>query len=154
MISCAGIGRTSSSRPQASSNHTIPGSQTYVDQVTRHIQKQNRQSVLIYAGDFDPSGTDIDRDFLERTGGFDKSVRVALNQEQIAEYDLPPMVGKSTDSRANRFVEKYGSLIQVEVDALPPDVLRDLYRTAIDQFWNEEAYRTVREVEDREREEL
>jgi hypothetical protein len=53
--------------------------------------------VLIYAGDFDPSGEDIDRDFIQRTACFDEVVRVALSLEQVERYDQPPQLGKATD---------------------------------------------------------
>jgi hypothetical protein len=38
-------------------------SQTYVDEVAERADNDTRASVLIYAGDFDASGEDIDRDF-------------------------------------------------------------------------------------------
>lgn len=47
-------------------------SQSYVDVVASDAARQKRQAGLIYAGDFDPSGEDIDRDFLERAGCFDQ----------------------------------------------------------------------------------
>src|SRR3546814_4970649 len=79
---------------------------TYVKEVVRDVEAQDRPAVLLYAGDFDPSGEDIDRDFTARTDCFAKVVRVALNAEQVTEYDLPPAMGKATDSRASRFVER------------------------------------------------
>lgn len=118
-------------------------SQSYVDQVAEDVEEQGRPAVLIYAGDHDPSGEDIDRDFLERARCFEEIRRVALNAEQVEEYDLPPQPGKETDSRAARFVEKHGELVQVELDALPPDVLRDLYRDAILDYWDEDTLQAV-----------
>ncbi len=126
-------------------------SQTYVDQVAKDVEEQGRPAVLIYAGDHDPSGEDIDRDFLERAGCFEEIRRVALNAEQVQEYHLPPQPGKETDSRAARFVEKHGELVQVELDALPPDVLRDLYRGVVSDYWDESAYQVVLEREAEER---
>jgi len=126
-------------------------SQSYVDNIKKDVLAQNRPAVLIYAGDFDPSGEDIDRDFLERTDGFDEAVRVALTAKQVEEYELPEQMGKATDSRAKRFVERHGRLVQVELDALPPDQLRELYDEAIAEYWDESAFRAAVE---REREEL
>jgi hypothetical protein len=77
-----------------------------------------------------------------------------LKAEQIAEYELPPMMGKATDTRAARFVEQYGQLIQVELDALPPDVLRQLYAAAVERFFDMSQYHAVMEHETRDREEL
>ena len=109
-------------------------SQTYVDEVRADIDAQERLAVLLYAGDFDPSGEDIARDFIERTGCFDIVYRVALTPEQVTEYALPPLPGKASDTRAAGFVAKHGRLVQVELDALPPDVLHHLYLDALTPF--------------------
>lgn len=118
-------------------------SQTYVDEIANDVAMDGRESVLVYAGDFDPSGEDIDRDFLERTGCLDQVVRVALTAEQIHKYDLPEQMGKATDSRAAAFIRRHGKLVQVELDALPPEVLRQLYREALEEYWDEETFKAV-----------
>jgi hypothetical protein len=118
-------------------------SQTYADEIVEDVLAQERPAVLIYAGDFDPSGEDIQRDFLERTDCFDAALRVALTAEQVEEYDLPEQMGKATDTRAGRFVERHGRLVQVELDALPPNVLQQLFSDAIARYWNDEAYDAV-----------
>jgi hypothetical protein len=115
-------------------------SQSFVDQVRRDVDRQARPAVLLYAGDFDPSGEDIDRDFVERTDCWSKVVRVALDADQVDAYRLPPAPGKSTDSRAGQFVARHGRLVQVELDALPPSTLRDLYQGALDDWWDDETY--------------
>lgn len=126
-------------------------SQSYVDNVVADVCENDQPAVLIYAGDFDPSGEDIDRDFLARTGCFAETVRVALAPEQVEDYELPPQPGKSTDSRATGFVRRHGRLLQVELDALPPDVLRSLYEEAIACYWDTSAYlmSLAKEKEDR-----
>lgn len=129
-------------------------SQTFVDEVKRHVENQGRPSVLLYAGDFDPSGVDIDRDFEERTEIFDHVYRVALNKKQIVEFDLPPMPGKAADSRSASFILAHGELIQVELDAIPPDELRKLYQKHIDKFWDKKAYEKALEQESEQREVL
>jgi hypothetical protein len=129
-------------------------SQTFVDDVAEDVSARDRLAVLLYAGDFDPSGEDIDRDFVERADCFDKVVRVALTAEQVTEYDLPPAMGKATDSRAAAFVARHGELVQVELDALPPDVLLGLYQSALDEWWDTSAYEAVRALEEQDREEL
>jgi hypothetical protein len=67
-------------------------------------------------------------------------VRVALNSQQVIDFNLPQAVGKASDSRAAGFMARHGELVQVELDALPPDVLRDLFETALVEFWDESAY--------------
>ena len=126
-------------------------SQSYVDEIVADVADQNRPAVLIYGGDFDPSGEDIDRDFRERSGCFDETVRVALTAEQVDAYELPEQMGKTTDSRAGRFIARHGRLVQVELDAVPPDQLRHLYEDAIAEYWVTLAFQTAlsREKEDR-----
>lgn len=126
-------------------------SQSYVRDVVKDVYLQERPAILIYAGDFDPSGEDIDRDFLARTGCFSETVRVALTPQQVEQYKLPPQPGKQTDSRAASFVARHGRLLQVELDALPPDVLRALYHDAIAHFWDESTYEEVLRQEEEER---
>jgi len=129
-------------------------SQTYVDEVARDVRYHRRPAVLLYAGDFDPSGMDIDRDFTERTGCFTEVIRVALDAEQVEAYNLPPQMGKKKDTRAAAFVAKHGALVQVELDALPPDQLRALYQDALTPYWDPDAYSRVCFLEDAERAEL
>lgn len=129
-------------------------SQTFVDDVAHALRREERETVLIYAGDYDPSGEDIPRDFTERVAqrhsgvGFDRVERIALHPEQVREYDLPAAPGKRTDSRAGAFIERHGELVQVELDALDPDDLRDLYQRAIDDFWDAATYARVVEEEE------
>ncbi len=70
-------------------------SQSYVKQIVGDVRAQGRPAVLLYAGDFDPSGEDISRDFVARTGCWDQVVRVALTGGQVKEFDLPKAVGKA-----------------------------------------------------------
>lgn len=128
-------------------------SQSYVDEVAADVQF-DRPAVLLYAGDFDPSGEDIDRDFCARVGCFGQIVRVALTAEQVAKHQLPAQPGKTTDSRAAGFIAKHGRLVQVELDALPPDVLRGLYADALAEWWDSAAYDDVVRRERAEREVL
>lgn len=130
------------------------GSQTYVDDVVKDVEARDRPAVLLYAGDHDPSGEDIDRDFIERTDCWDQVRRVALTAEQVEEYALPPQPGKATDSRAARFIARHGRLVQVELDALPPDVLRGLFSQALGEWWDPTAFRAALEEEQEDRAEL
>jgi hypothetical protein len=129
-------------------------SQSYVDDVVRDVSHQDRPAVLLYTGDHDPSGEDIDRDFVERSDCWAKVRRVALTAEQVAAYDLPPQPGKATDSRSAAFLARHGQLVQVELDALPPDTLRDLYRDAVADYWDDDAYASVLAAEADERQQL
>ena len=135
-------------------------SQSLCGMVQADIETQGRPAVLVYAGDLDPTGEDIDRDFERRVGLFDKVIRVALSEEQVREHGLvenpdPEVAAKvARDPRAEGFLRRHGSLVQYEMDALAPEALRNLYRTAVDAFWDEAVYREVRDREDVEREAL
>jgi len=127
------------------------GSQSYIDDVVKDVEGDGRPAVLLYAGDHDPSGEDIDRDFVQRTDCWAEVRRVALTAGQVAEYSLPAQPGKVTDSRAARFIERHGHLVQVELDALPPDVLRSLLLNALSDWWDESAFDAAVERERRDR---
>lgn len=135
-------------------------SQSLVDKVARDIVDGDRPAVLVYAGDHDPTGIDIDRDFEARVGEFDKVIRVALSAEQVTDYALPhnsdPKVLKkiANDPRAAAFVRRHGSLVQYELDALDPAQLRDLYRNPIDGFHDPDAYADVMAEEAADRAEV
>ena len=74
-----------------------------------------------------------------------------MSADQIEEYGLPPAPGKATDSRSARFVARYGQLVQVELDALDPGVLRGLYATEIGRWWDADAHAAIVEAEEVER---
>lgn len=81
-----------------------------------------RHTVVLYAGDHDPSGLAMDRDLqsrLDRLGCDAELVRVALTEQQIIDNDLPPQPTKTGDSRARGW-NHAGSW---ELDALPAPVL-------------------------------
>jgi hypothetical protein len=132
------------------------GSQTYLDDVASMVHRDGRDAILIYAGDLDPSGEDILRDFTERCYVWDKVEQVAVRPEQIAELGLVVNEGKASDSRAGAFVDRHRELglVQVEVEAIPPDVLRELYTEALAAWWDESKYQAVMEQERVERDRL
>lgn len=103
----------------------------------------DERPVILYFGDFDPSGQDIERnirDKLNDTFGVDVEVdRVALTRAQIDEHELPPQPAKSSDSRYEDFVEEHGD-IAVELDALPPEELREMVRDAVSEHFDEDAH--------------
>jgi len=88
--------------------------------------------VILYFGDFDPSGLYMDEDL--KGSEFMNYVyfkRIALTKEQIKDQNLPSVKVKMSDSRAKRYVEEHGYR-GWELDALPPDYLRQLVRTTIE----------------------
>lgn len=95
---------------------------------------------VLYFGDFDPSGADIQREVaekLEEYGADFEIERVAITREQIEEMGLPPAPAKTTDSRYERFLEEQGVAWQVELDAIEPRTLQGLIRDAIQGFFDD-----------------
>lgn len=126
-------------------------SQTLLDDVTEQIRRDGRPAVGIYAGDFDPTGQDIPRHFIEGCGPWAEWVQVALTSAQVDEYQLPENPGKTTDTRSGAFAERNGKLVQVEVDALDPQVLDGLYRDAFERFYDKSTFEDVLVHEARQR---
>lgn len=94
------------------------------------IDNIGKPTVMIYFGDFDPSGMEIFR-AMERS--FDQlgisnitAKRIALLKDDISTYKLPhnPDALKKSDTRAMQHVCEYGNLA-VELDALSPDILEE-----------------------------
>lgn len=130
------------------------GSQSYLDEVGAHVEADGRKAVLIYAGDFDASGEDILRDFLARCNVWEEIEHIAVRPYQVDELSLPVAPGKALDSRAAGFIERHGELMQVEVEAIPPDTLRDLYQDALDRYWDADAFGAILAAEQADRERL
>jgi len=109
---------------------------SYVQEMSRYITNQlgGKPTVVLYFGDFDPSGVDIERDLserLEKYGAKDFTVkRIALTADQIKKYRLPPMPVKMSDARADSFLEEHGDRA-VELDALDPNLLQTTVRKAV-----------------------
>jgi len=122
-------------------------SQSYVDEIARHVEAAGRPAVLLIGGDHDPSGWDIPRDFVARTACWKEVQRVVLDPDQVAEYDLPVAFGKESDSRKTGFTERFGELVQVELDALPVEVLRELFTEALNEYWDASAYQAALDLE-------
>lgn len=95
---------------------------------------------ILHLGDHDPSGIDMTRDIGDRVmefiegDGFNASrvriKRIALNMDQIEQYNPPPNPAKETDSRFAGYTSIYGDE-SWELDALEPNVLVSLIRDEI-----------------------
>jgi len=100
----------------------------------RYKSQSDKECYLYYCGDFDPSGLSIYNSIKERLDNFGVSInfeRIALTEGQIKEYKLPSDPGKKSDPNYNKFVSLYGSDMVVELDSLPPDVLRKIIEDCI-----------------------
>lgn len=106
--------------------------------------------VIIHLGDHDPSGIDMTRDILERNHMFEADdliiERIALNMDQIEEFDPPPNPAKLTDTRAGSYIAKYGNK-SWELDALDPKHLSDLIASYIKLYRDDTIYKDIIEQE-------
>jgi hypothetical protein len=108
---------------------------------------------IYHFGDFDPSGVNagekIEETLNEMAPDADITFkRVAVTAEQIADWNLPTRPTKPTDSRS----KKFGSKISVELDAIEPDLLRDLVRQAIERHLPADQFKVLKAAEESERE--
>ena len=110
-------------------------SRTEVYRTTGRYKAQgDKECHLYYCGDFDPSGLSIYNSIKKRImdfGIFINFERIALTQEQIEKYQLPSDPAKQSDPNYNKFVDLWGSDMVVELDSLPPDVLRKIIEDCI-----------------------
>ena len=108
---------------------------------------QGKQCHLIHLGDHDPSGIDMTRDNQERVDLFSDAQglvdvhRIALNMNQVDEFDPPPNPAKESDSRAAGYVAVYGRT-SWELDALEPSFIEKIIKDKIEglidwDIWNE-----------------
>lgn len=121
-------------------------SQTAMYDAAKRFQARRRQGhtpLVIHLGDHDPSGIDMTRDIQDRlnemSGGDVEVRRIALNMDQVREFNPPPNPAKLTDSRGSSYVEEYGDE-SWELDALEPRVLTDLIQDEIRSVLDQEAY--------------
>lgn len=101
----------------------------------RHIRYPTREVTVLHLADHDPSGLDMTADLGKRLAMFGSTAvvkRIALTQEQVFDFNLPPNPAKITDSRAAAYIERHGHN-SWELDALSPPVLDDIISEAIIQ---------------------
>ena len=123
---------------------------TYVQRMASYMRNRlkGKPTVVLYFGDFDPSGVDIERDLSDRLGKYKAGEfivhRVALTKDQIVKYSLPPMPVKRSDARANDFMASYGDE-SVELDALDPNTLKLMVAQSIASYIDLGAWRKKEE---------
>jgi hypothetical protein len=114
--------------------------------------RRNIKSVhVIYCGDHDPSGMDMDRDIIERLDLFSQGTsihfqRIALTMDQIEEHDPPPQWAKVSDSRYETYVNEFGEDVW-ELDALEPQTLAGVVKQAVLALRDEDLYEELMKME-------
>lgn len=115
--------------------------------------------VVLHLGDHDPSGIDMTRDNDDRLNMFLQHhvkgevilKRLALNMDQVEQYNPPPNPAKLSDSRSKGYIETHGDE-SWELDALDPPVIAQLIRDNVAAFRDEDLWAESTEREERERE--
>lgn len=124
-----------------------------------------KQVHIIHLGDHDPSGIDMSRDIYERLSlfvghnaeGEDEAIeslrkhhvdvlRIALNMDQVTQYNPPPNPAKTTDSRFRDYQSKFGDE-SWELDALEPGTLVELITNKVKEFRNEASWAEAEAIE-------
>ena len=105
---------------------------SYLHMAAEAITEAGKPAYIYYFGDHDPSGVDISRNVEDRLREFTWANivfrRVAVTTDQVIEWSLPTRPTKKSDTRSKRFAGE-----SVELDAIPPDELRQLVRGCIEQ---------------------
>jgi hypothetical protein len=130
-------------------------SETYLQEATVQIRYDGRPTYVYLLTDFDASGVEIaetvERELVKHAAPVDVFVeRIATTPAQIKEYRLITQPVTRTDSRARRFIQKFGTQT-AELDAIPATEVRRLVRAAIERHMDPRRLALLRMVEEQER---
>jgi hypothetical protein len=118
------------------------------------IEEDAKPAFVYHLGDYDPSGQDAAANIERRLREFAPSADIIFRQiavlpSKITRWNLPTRPTKSSDPRAATFAEQ-----SVELDAITPQRLRALVRTAIERHMPKRQYEILMAAEVSEREGL
>lgn len=108
----------------------------FVKDVLIPASQSGQDIIILHMGDHDPSGIDMSRDLEDRILLFSEGLfncdfrRLALNMDQIEEFNPPENPAKSSDSRFNDYAQKFGDS-SWELDALSPKYTNKILDDAI-----------------------
>jgi hypothetical protein len=132
---------------------------TYLQEAAENIMLEDRLVYVYLFTDYDPAGMNIadrvEEELLKRTGWGDVHVElVAVTPEQIQLYDLPTRPTKRSQRKSlTRYEATHGD-VSVELDAMPPDVLRNIVRERIERHMDPWRLQQMQMVEQQERDGL
>lgn len=117
-----------------------------IAQQIRYYQDEGKDVFVYHLGDHDPSGKCIDESTvrnLKRDHNTEFNFkRVAVTPDQITRFKLPTRPTKTSDTRSKNFIGE-----SVEVDALPPHVIRQLVEDSITHHIDVHAWSREKEIE-------
>lgn len=117
-------------------------------------KNKSHHCTVIHLGDHDPSGIDMSRDIRDRLWEFGAQVtvkRIALNMDQVEQYQPPPNPAKLTDSRATDYVDIYGDE-SWELDALDPATMDTLISDEIESHLDLDDFQAAKDHQEAQRE--
>jgi hypothetical protein len=117
-----------------------------------------RQLIVLYCGDWDPSGMFMsERDLPKRLddygGGHVEVLRVALTKPDLGSLPSFPAADKKSDNRYKWFVERYGHRCW-ELDAMDPNDLRTRVEKEIRKLIEPVAWKRCADINEAEQESL
>lgn len=123
-----------------------------------YIADCDQDVVILHLGDHDPSGLDMTRDIRDRLTTFIghqawnslEVRRIALNYDQVQQYNPPPNPAKLTDPRATAYMDLHGDS-SWELDALDPNTISALITENIEEIRDEYLYSIQEQAENRHR---
>jgi hypothetical protein len=111
--------------------------------------------LVLHLADHDPNGIDMTRDNIQRLALYARHEigvrRIALNMNQVRQYNPPPSFVKDGDTRTSGYRERFGTDECWELDALSPTLIADLIRTEIEQLIDWPKWRSAQASEERTR---
>lgn len=132
------------------------------DRVQTYI-RQGKTVIFLYLGDHDPSGLCMVKDVETRVREILEHRQVQINHfevqhialtfEQIEQYNPPENPAKEKDSRFKEYQKLYGD-VSWEVDALRPDVMRQIVEDEILRYLDLSKFEAVKAEEDVEKQSL
>jgi hypothetical protein len=134
-------------------------SESFLEDIARQMKQFGRTNYIYHLGDHDPSGVNAAETIhegLKRLAGPGTDItfeRLAVLPWQIQQWSLPTRPTKMTDTRAKKFVAKYGP-DSCELDAIHPNQLRNIVTEAIQRHMSEEQFNELKGIEEDEREYL
>ncbi len=127
-------------------------SKTFLHSAAEAIVAQGKPAYIYHFGDLDPSGlsaaSKVEAGLRKYAPGAEIHFeRVAVTRQHVELYSLPTRATKKSDSRAKNFKGE-----SVDVDALPPLVLRQMVRDCIARHLDKNTYEQLMIAEKAERE--
>lgn len=131
----------------------------------RFLHGDCRRYIILHLADHDPSGINMTKDLQYRLEMFSTPYgklnrplvevkRIALNLEQVEQYNCPPNFAKESDPRFKDYKDLFGDE-SWELDALEPSVIVDLVRDhIIDHMTDEGLFESMKSQQEAVRKNL